>query len=155
MVQTLLGHLKSLNPSATVTVTAAGEPMHVHGPTALTYVSAAAPERCSVVPHTDDIATLELQSSRSLDWQAFSVWLSLLLHQHGPAVLRVKGILDVEGVGPVALNGVQHVVHRPEHLSERSTSGTRLVVIAQGLDMVTVQRSFNIFLGLNGKELGA
>lgn len=48
---------------------------------------------------------------------AFGVWLTLLLHAHGTAVPRVKGLLNVRGVDvPVAINGVQYVVHPPFHL---------------------------------------
>lgn len=146
----LVAHLHRLNPSATVVVTASGEPLATFPPVSSADALVPAPPSSST--HTEGVATLELQTDRSLDWQAFSVWLSLLLHEHGPSVLRVKGVLDVEGVGQVALNAVQHVVHRPEHLSGHATTGTRLVVIAQGLDMAAVRRSFNVFLGLDAKE---
>lgn len=149
-VDALVRQLGRLNPSATLMVTAGGKPLRFIPSSCSANASAQSPT--ASVSHTDGVATLELRTDRSLDWQAFSVWLSLLLHQHGPAVLRVKGILDVEGVGPVALNGVQHVVHRPEHLSGQSATGTRLVIIAQGLDMTAVQRSFNVFMGLKGRE---
>ena len=32
-----------------------------------------------------------------VDWSAFSVWLSLLLHAHGEKILRFKALLDVAG----------------------------------------------------------
>ena len=35
----------------------------------------------------------------------------MLLHAHGEAVLRVKGLLNVGATGPVVLNGVQHILH--------------------------------------------
>ena len=41
----------------------------------------------------------------------------MLLHSRGLDVLRVKGLLDVGEPGPVVLDGVQHVVHRPRHLA--------------------------------------
>ena len=38
----------------------------------------------------------------------FGVWLTMLLNRHGEKVLRVKGILNVEGSDmPVAVHGVQ------------------------------------------------
>ena len=42
----------------------------------------------------------------------------MLLQSRGDDVLRVKGLLNVGGPGPVVLNGVQHVVHPPIHLDE-------------------------------------
>lgn len=153
-VDALVLHLQRLNPSASITVTADGEPQKVVPPVPAHARSVSA-EPPSVLSHVEQVSTLELQTQRPLDWQAFSVWLSLLLHEHGPSVLRVKGVLDVEGVGPVALNGVQHVVHRPEHLPAVVHRGTRLVLITQGLDIKVVERSFNVFLGLNGKGLSS
>ena len=94
------------------------------------------------------IATLELTTGDPLDWQAFAVWLSALLHAHGPEVLRVKGVLDVRGTGPVALNAVQHVVHRPEHLNRPMPPGTRLVLIVRDLDTELLERSFRAFLAI-------
>jgi G3E family GTPase len=152
-VDSLVRHLQTLNPSAHFTVTAEGDPLEVIAP--VSNCAAQAPTLDPAMPHTQGVSTLELRTERPLDWQAFSVWLSLLLHEHGPSVLRVKGVLDVEGVGPVALNGVQHIVHRPEHLASQASFGTRLVLILQGLEKAAVQRSFNVFLGLNRKGLSS
>ena len=115
-IRDLVRRLRELNPSATVSVTASGEVISTEAPSAAGagLPPAQMPEHAD---HTSGISTLELVTDDPLDWQAFSVWLSLLLHRRGPEVLRVKGILDVRGAGPVALNGVQHVIHRPEHLT--------------------------------------
>ena len=82
-----------------------------------------------------------------LDWTAFGVWLSMLLQAHGESVLRVKGLLDVGGEGPLLLNGVQHVVHPPEHLAAWPDSDhrSRLVVIARGVDEGAVRDSLVAF----------
>ena len=48
---------------------------------------------------------------------ALGLWLSLLLHRHGERVLRVKGLLAVDGADtPVVIHGVQHVLHPPVRL---------------------------------------
>ena len=149
-VRSLAGQLRVLNPSAAVTVTVRGQRLSVEGKR-----TAPAPRSATSPPsddtHTDAVSTLELVTSDSLEWQAFSVWLSLLLHEHGPNVLRVKGVADVQNVGPVAINGVQHIVHPPEHLPGDVSPGTRIVVIAQGLDTSLLKRSFHAFLGIGGK----
>ena len=51
-----------------------------------------------------------------VDWLGFGVWLTMLLQARGREVLRVKGLLDVGGEGPLLVDAVQHVVHPPVHL---------------------------------------
>ena len=54
--------------------------------------------------HGSRVRSLSLALDERLDWNAFGVWLSALLHRHGQRILRVKGILDVNDVdGPVVL----------------------------------------------------
>ena len=146
-IRDLVRRLQGLNPSAAVSVTASGELLSTAAPNAVGggLRPAKLPEHAD---HTSGISTLELVTDQPLDWQAFSVWLSLLLHRRGPEVLRVKGILDVRGVGPVALNGVQHVVHRPEHLAGPVPPGTRLVFIVDDIDPELLERSFHTFLAI-------
>ncbi len=143
----LVARLRELNPSATVTTTANGKLLRTEMPNGVPH--SIAPVQLPLgAAHTSAVSTLELTTDDRLDWQAFSVWLSLLLHRHGPDVLRVKGILDIEGVGPVALNGVQHVVHRPEHLTGPVPQGTRLVFIVRNIDPGLLKRSFYAFLAI-------
>jgi G3E family GTPase len=149
-VDELLERLRELNPSATTSVTASGDLLHTDGPRPGRHrPKALGPAAAS--DHASAISTLELVTDDPVDWQAFAIWLSLLLHRHGPDVLRVKGILDVRDVGPVALNGVQHVVHPPEHLKGAKSPGTRLVLIVRNIDMMLLERSFYAFLAINRK----
>lgn len=82
-----------------------------------------------------------------VDWDAFAVWLTMLLASHGQEVLRVKGVLDVGGPGPVLLNGVQHVVHPPVHLEAWPDDDrrSRLVFVVQGLEQERVEASLAAF----------
>jgi G3E family GTPase len=67
-----------------------------------------------------------LTADEPLDWAAFALWFTLLLHRHGRDILRSKGILHLKGVAtPVVVHGVQHVVHRPSHLAEWPDDGGR------------------------------
>jgi hypothetical protein len=60
--------------------------------------------------------------------------------------LRVKGIVDVDGGGPVAINGVQRVIHAPEHLApDAAGSGTELVFITRGIAPGLIERSLDTF----------
>ncbi len=84
-----------------------------------------------------------------VDWMAFGVWLTLLLHRHGRNILRVKGLLYVDGLrGPVAVHAAQHLVHPPEHLDEWPSKErrTRLIFIVDGVDPDLVVRSLHAFL---------
>ena len=87
-----------------------------------------------------------------LDWTAFGVWLTMLLNRHGARILRVKGILALEGEQlPVAVHGVQHLVHAPTHLSRwpGEDHRSRLVFIVEGIEPDLIRRSFSIFNRLN------
>jgi G3E family GTPase len=68
--------------------------------------------------HDARIHAFCLTFDQPLDWTAFGIWLSMLLHSRGADVLRVKGLLDVAGTdAPVMIHGVQHLVHPPTHLA--------------------------------------
>jgi G3E family GTPase len=145
-VDEVVHRLFALNPSAAVSVTADGVLQRTERPRAggaPRQVAQELPQQ----PHTAGVATLELATDEPLDWEAFAVWLSLLVHRHGPDVLRVKALLDVRDVGPVALHGVQHVIHRPEHLTG-TAAGSRVVLVVQDLDPRVLERSFRTFLGV-------
>jgi G3E family GTPase len=84
----------------------------------------------------------------ALDWTMFGIWLTMLLHRHGTQVLRVKGILNVAGCEtPVAVHGVQHLVHPPVHMAAWPDSDrrSRLVFIVDGLDRAIIERSLATF----------
>ena len=53
-----------------------------------------------------------------VDWTAFSVWLSALLHARGDDVLRVKGVVRTPA-GRLLLQSVRKVVQSPEILPEQ------------------------------------
>jgi G3E family GTPase len=85
-----------------------------------------------------------------VNWIGFGLWLSMLLNRHGANILRVKGILYLAGAEyPIAIHGVQHLVHPPVHLttwpSQDRTS--RIIFIVRNLTPEAVERSFKIFCG--------
>ena len=47
--------------------------------------------------HDETIHAFALAFDGALDWTMFGLWLTMLLNRHGDKVLRVKGILNVEG----------------------------------------------------------
>ncbi|MGI9499552.1 MAG: CobW family GTP-binding protein [Geminicoccaceae bacterium] len=98
--------------------------------------------------HGADIRTFSLIVDQPIDWTAFGIWLTMLLHRHGEQVLRVKGILNVEGqTTPVVIHGVQHVMHPPAHLESWPDDDhrSRIVFILRGLDPTHIKRSLRAF----------
>jgi G3E family GTPase len=98
--------------------------------------------------HGDDIRAVALSWDRPVDWAMFGIWLTMLLHRHGNEVLRVKGILNVSGSEtPVAVHGVQHLVHPPTHMKTWPDTDrrSRLVLIVKGLAPATIERSLRTF----------
>jgi G3E family GTPase len=98
--------------------------------------------------HTDDVRSLWIPADGPVDWLGFSVWLSMLLHARGEQVLRVKGLLALdEGSTLVSVNGVQHVVHMPEHVPRAAVADAAagIVFITRGLDVALVRESFEAF----------
>lgn len=99
--------------------------------------------------HHTSVATIRVTAEAPLDWEAFGVWLSMLLHAHGKNILRVKGLLYLEkSEGPVVIQGVQFVIHPPEHLSAWGDIPRRtdLVFILRNIEPERVRRSFNAFV---------
>ena len=91
----------------------------------------------------------------ALDWTMFGIWLTMLLNRHGREVLRVKGILNIEGSQtPVAVHGVQHLVHPPVHMAAWPDEDrhSHLVFIVDGLERVAIERSLETFMRCGARQ---
>jgi G3E family GTPase len=97
--------------------------------------------------HRDDVRALALFLDDELDWTAFGIWLTMLLHARGSDILRIKGLLNVGDTGPVLLNCVQHAVHPPTHLESwpDEDQRSRLVFIGRGLEREQLEASLRTF----------
>jgi G3E family GTPase len=149
-VERLEARLRALNPLAPIRRVAFGAiaPEALLGAGARERPPAAAPDPGDGgARHTGEIAAFTLVLDEPLDWNAFAVWLTMLLHSRGRDVLRVKGLLAVGEAGPVVLDGVQHVVHRPRHLDAwpDDDQRSRIVFITRGLDRDAVLASLQAF----------
>jgi len=111
--------------------------------------------------HHDDalgVTSFSLVIDGAVDWTMFGMWLTLLLHKHGDRIFRVKGILVIEGEDrPVAIHGVQHLVHAPTHMATwpAGPRQSRIVFILENLDPELIRRSFAAFTGLMPARVAA
>ena len=94
--------------------------------------------------HDAAIRTLSLRFDQPFTWTGFSAALELLANLRGPDLLRVKGIVNVEGK-PVVVQGVQHVFHEPVELDRwpSADQGTRLVFITRNIPAEVIRNLMN------------
>ncbi|MFH6781339.1 MULTISPECIES: CobW family GTP-binding protein [Methylobacterium] len=105
---------------------------------------------CTEIPAPHGTVGAVLIESGPVDWTRFGLWLGMLLNRHGTRILRLKGLVAVEGAEtPVVIQGVQHLVHPPRHLPAwpEGEARTRLVLIGHGLDGDVLRRSYGAFTG--------
>ena len=78
-------------------------------------------------------------------------WLEILEGFMGDKILRVKGILNVEGhEQPVIVHGVQHILHPLSHLQSSAPDSRQsdLVFITQNVDKAAIEHAFRQFPGV-------
>jgi len=90
--------------------------------------------------HDPRIKTVSLRFDKAFTWATFSAAMELLTTLRGPDMLRVKGIVNVEG-NPVVVQGVQHIFHPPVTLDRwpSADTGTRLVFITRNIEAATIR----------------
>lgn len=104
--------------------------------------------------HSQGFETLSINFEGAMEWSAFGIWLSLLLHQYGTQILRIKGIIDIGSDLLVSINGVMHVIYPPKHIL-KDQNGSNLVFITRHLEREKILNSlkgFKDFLGIKGFE---
>jgi G3E family GTPase len=101
--------------------------------------------------HDAHITTVSLRFEAPFTWASFSSALDLLATLRGPDLLRVKGIVNVEGK-PVVVQGVQHIFHPPVHLDRwpSQDTQTRLVFITRKISGDTIR---NLFQAVGAVEI--
>jgi G3E family GTPase len=93
--------------------------------------------------HAHGISAFCLWFDRPVTWEAFARGFAELTEAHGEAILRIKGLLNLDG-HPIAVHGVQHFLHPPEWLEvwPDEERRSRVVVIADHLSETTVRKFF-------------
>jgi len=105
--------------------------------------------------HDDRVQTFTLFLDEPVSWQALATWLTLLANFKGANLLRVKGLINVEGQ-PVVVQAVQTVIHDPVELAQWPTADrrSRIVFIVRDANRAVFERSLAA-LAQNGSELSA
>jgi G3E family GTPase len=78
-------------------------------------------------------------------WDTLTAALQVLTALRGPDLLRVKGIVNIEGeMGPVAIHGVQHIFHPPVKLEQWHDADrrSRIVFIVRNIPRASVEALF-------------
>jgi G3E family GTPase len=143
----LLATLRILNPGAEMFGAVKGTE------TALPSFDHAEPENLVELLAAADLPPIfpsKLTIDDTIDWTAFSVWLSALLHARGNEVVRVKGVVKTPA-GRLLIQAVRKIVQSPEILPEQDDGQLRedntIVVIGRGYRAEDLKRSLHYFAG--------
>ena len=104
------------------------------------------PEHDHPHAHSHGIDSFVVMFDRPLHWPAFEQAMAVLTALRGVDLLRVKGIVAVEGAkGPVVVHAVQHTAHRPVELQAWPDDDrrSRLVFITRGIGKAEVAALFS------------
>ncbi len=106
--------------------------------------------------HDDHIRAFTLSTDRAIPAAMLDLFLELLRSTHGPNLLRMKAIVNIEETPdkPMVLHGVQHVLH-PASQIEAWPDGdrrTRMVFIVRDLEPRVIRELFDAFLGYTAPD---
>ncbi|MEL6584983.1 MAG: GTP-binding protein [Pseudomonadota bacterium] len=172
VTKTVKKRLRSLNPTAEILLRQAGdvEPARLLGLTAMrvgatpqqalawttptepadpfSNLSGLAPIKTAAASqyraHDTTISSISVVIDEPVHEDVFDRWFDLIVAYKGRDLLRVKGILFLEGFEkPFAFHGVQHIFDRPVPLKNWTGDDqrTRIVLIGRGLDRDEIQKS--------------
>ena len=100
------------------------------------------------------IHTFTLTHEEPITAPGFVLWMHLLAGFRGAGLLRVKGIVNVEGE-PYAVQAVQSIISEPVPLEcwpDQHDRFSRLVFITRGMDEAAVKRTFGAFRFEGGRD---
>lgn len=104
--------------------------------------------------HSDGIGSFVITENAPVAWAPFAQAMETLIALRGADLLRVKGLLNVEGCrGPVVVQFVQHLAHAPVELEAwpDDDHSSRLVFITRNIDEAAVRNLLSAVRGLAQK----
>ncbi|WP_421782146.1 CobW family GTP-binding protein [Kiloniella litopenaei] len=99
--------------------------------------------------HDDKVHAFCLTHDKPLDWDQLNSWVDMLITLYGSNLLRIKGLLNIEGdKNPIVIHGVQHVFHPPVMLDNWPDSDRRskIVFIVKDLKKEMFEDTFKAFI---------
>lgn len=99
--------------------------------------------------HDHRINSASIEVTEPIPANVFDFWLDTLIALKGPNILRMKGILHVEGLQyPFVFHGVQHIFDAPVPLKSWSGADTtsRVVIIARDMAEADMKASLDMLL---------
>jgi G3E family GTPase len=89
--------------------------------------------------HVGRHGAVTLRAERALRWRPFDDWLRQIRIGHAEQILRIKGMVDIDGVdGPVVVQGVHHVLNAPVEM-QRWPDGERCSRVVLIADRATIE----------------
>lgn len=158
-LQSLAGRLAAINPGARQFYVAQGDiaPQQILAQSGFDLAARSDAARgwlndssyaATVAPASADpaISTFSLSYDDEITLPGFVLWMNLLAGFRGAGLLRVKGIVNVEGK-PYAVQAVQTIVSEPVELDAwpDDERRSRLVFITRGIDAEDIKRTFATF----------
>lgn len=98
--------------------------------------------------HDDHIRAFCFAVDEPIPEDLLAAWLEVLMSFVGENILRVKGILNIEGSDqPVVIHGVQHIFHPPTTLPAWPSADrrSRLVFITRDVSRQNIEDTFRAF----------
>ncbi len=171
-VDLLLARLKQLNPSATALLVINGkiDPSELFADLKFNLSSKSSDVRLwlneeaydnshndpDTHRHDDHIRSFCLTFKSPLKWNVLAGWLDILAAKEGEKLLRVKGIVNVEGeAGPIVVHAVQHLFHPPARLEAWPSEDhlSKIVFITRDLSRQKVEEMLTELESLLGDSL--
>jgi G3E family GTPase len=101
--------------------------------------------------HDERVQAFTLATDRAIPAAMLDLFLELLRSTHGPNLLRMKAIVNIEETPdrPMVLHGVQHVLHPATQLDAWPDADhrTRMVFIVRDIEPRVIRELFDAFLG--------
>lgn len=113
----------------------------------LSGLAAPGPAPAALPAHDARIGSASIVIDDPIPDAVFDLWLDSLIALKGPDILRVKGIVFLQGIEmPFVFHGVQHVFDPPVPLSDwpHADRRSRIVVIARDIARPELQRSLDM-----------
>ncbi|MFN3881290.1 MAG: CobW family GTP-binding protein [Nitrincola lacisaponensis] len=101
--------------------------------------------------HDDRIRAFCFAIETPLTEEQLTTWLEVLMSFMGENILRVKGILNIQGQSkPLVIHGVQHIFHPPVSLPDWPTDDqrSRLVFITRDIGREVVESALQALTGI-------